>query len=351
MMADRTRTAETILLEAEELLEKRDLVMAAERFCAAERLGAPADRCAAGRWTSAMLRGDFAAAWRESDAIRRRGAPDPHRFWNGGNIRGKRLMVRCLHGFGDAVQFLRYAPALRAMAAEVIFEVAPRFVELARCFDGVENVITWGENAPPEPPSWDVQMEVMELPWFFRTELRDLPIAERYLHLPEQQAPQAANELGHSSVPRVGLVWSAGNWNTSRSVPRPTLAPLLELSDCEFWNLQGPDVDACCDGLRETARCRDNLVGLAAVVSTLDLVITVDTLAAHLAGALGVPAWVMLQYAADWRWMTATSRSPWYPSLRLFRQPGPGDWESVVADVRRNLHAWSRQRSARLIAS
>ena len=93
------------------------------------------------------------SAWRESDAIRRRGAPDPHRFWNGEDIRGKRVIVRCLHGFGDAVQFLRYAPALRALAANVMFEVAPRFVELARCFDGVDHVITWGEDAPVNRPN------------------------------------------------------------------------------------------------------------------------------------------------------------------------------------------------------
>src|SRR3954452_5184198 len=186
MRAGNQPTVGAALLDAEDRLDRRDLAGAMEAFDAAEREGANADRCSAGRWMVSMLRGDFESAWRESDAIRRRGAPDPHRFWNGEDIRGKRVIVRCLHGFGDAVQFLRYAPALRARAKHVLFEVAPRFVELARSFDGVDHVITWGGEAPGVAPEWDVQMEVMELPYFFRTEVRDLPVAERYLRLPEQ---------------------------------------------------------------------------------------------------------------------------------------------------------------------
>jgi hypothetical protein len=345
--------AETILLEAEERLDARDLGVALDKFCAAEARGADADRCSAGRWMTSMLRGDFASAWRESDAIRRRGTLDPHRFWNGEEIRGKRLMVRCLHGFGDAVQFLRHAPALQALAPNVVFEVPPRFIELARYFDGVTDVITWGDGAPNQPPQWDVQIEVMELPYLFRTELRDLPIATRYLHLPQHLVANVTKQMDRCRRPRIGVVWSAGEWNPSRSVPFATLAPLLQTADCEFWNLQPADAapDQMDVRLRQAEGCRDSILVLAAVISRLDLVLTVDTLAAHLAGALGIPAWVMLQHAADWRWMTATSRSPWYPSLRLFRQPRPDDWASVVADIQRSLPAWSYDSNEGLIAS
>jgi hypothetical protein len=348
--------AERLLLDAEASLKRCDLLAATRGFDAAEWRGADADRCAAGRWMAAMLQGDFASAWRESDAIRRRGAPDPHRFWNGEDIRGKRLMVRCLHGFGDAVQFLRYAPGLRARAADVIYEVAPRFVELARCFDGVDHVITWGKSAPDPGPEWDVQMEVMELPYVFRTEAHELPITEGYLRLPERVLAGVAKDMGRSDITRVGLVWNAGEWNPSRCVPFRVLSPLLESAGCEFWNLQGPEKSSerpnpSSRFLREAYGCRDGVLTLAGVISQLDLVITVDTLTAHLAGALGVPAWVMLQYAADWRWMTGTSESPWYPSLRLFRQPRRGDWESVVADLRRALADWLCASQARLLAS
>ncbi len=354
MRAGRALTAESILLGAENCLDRRDLATALTGFDQAEASGADPDRCAAGRWMAFMLRGDFASAWCESDAIRRRGAPDPHRFWNGEDIRGRRLIVRCLHGFGDAVQFLRHAPALRQIAAEVIFEVPPRFVELARYFDGVDNVITWGE--PASRPQWDVQMEVMELPYFFRTELNDLPLREKYLHLPDRVLHSVTQEMRDSTRPRVGVVWNAGQWNPSRAVPFSALAPLLESADCEFWSLQGPD--AVAEGtsydrhfLREVPGGRDSILMLAAVIAQLDLVLTVDTLAAHLAGALSTPAWVILQHAADWRWMTETARSPWYPSLRLFRQCRPGDWTGVVAEVQRSLGAWSHEFSARPIAS
>ena len=348
--------AETLLLDAEGCLDARDLPTAIQGFNAAEWLGAEADRCAAGRWMATMLQGDFASAWRESDAIRRRAALDPHRFWMGEDIRGKRVMVRCLHGLGDAVQFLRYAPALGAMAAEVTFEVPPRLVELAGCFDGVDRVITWGDAAPDPAPEWDVQMEAMELPYFFRTEVHDLPLRERYVRLPERLPVGVANDLGQSNGARVGLVWSAGEWNPSRSLPFHALAPLLDSAECEFWNLQGVGTsaerpDAAHGFLQEAPGCRDSILTLAGVISQLDLVITVDTLAAHLAGALGVPAWVMLQYAADWRWMTDTSRSPWYPSLRLFRQPRPGDWNALAAEVQSAFQEWACGPVVRLSAS
>jgi hypothetical protein len=356
MRAGHQLTAEAALLDAEECLGRRELVAALAGFHAAEKQGADANRCAAGRWMVWMLQGDFASAWRESDAIRRSGAHDPHRFWNGEDIRGKRLIVRCLHGFGDAVQFLRYAPALHARAKAVIFEVAPRFVELARCLEAVDHVITWGKKAPDAPPRWDVQMEVMELPYFFRTEVRDLPVAQCYLRLPRPVVARVGEQMGRATTARVGVAWSAGEWNLSRCVPYKTLTPLLKSTDFEFWNLQGTDPSAEPAGnprceLCEVDGCRENILTLAAVISRVDLVITVDTLAAHLAGALGIPAWVMLQHSADWRWMTGTSRSPWYPWLRLFRQPRPGDWESVVADIQHALQAWSDDFCSRLIAS
>lgn len=344
--------AQPVLMDAEERLENRDLRGAVKGFDAAEWLGANPDRCAAGRWMAHILRGELELAWKESDAIRRRGAPDPHRHWNGEDIRGKRVIVRSLHGFGDAVQFFRYAPGLRALAANVVFEVAPRFVELARGFNGVDHVITWGKDAPSEPPEWDVQVEVMELPYLFRTLARDLPLAERYLRLPTEAVTDVAKRMGNPARPRIGLVWNAGEWNVSRCVPFHWLGRIIDETDAEFWNLEGesgPSTESH-PALREAKDCRQSILTLAAVISQLDLVITVDTLAAHLAGALGVPAWVMLQRAADWRWMTGTSRSPWYPSLLLFRQLRDGDWGRVVDEICRGLRVWRQSLEARAMA-
>jgi hypothetical protein len=326
-----------LLAQAEQSLAARDPEAAAALFRRAEMHGADPDRCAAGRWMAYMLAGDFAAAWKQSDAIRASARPDPHRFWNGEDLAGKRVIVRCLHGFGDAVQLLRYAPCLRSLCKEVIFEVPPALLALAQSFDGVEHVVTWGERAPSTEQAWDVQVEVMELPYIFRTRLGELPLAEHYLTLPETLLSTVAAEMAPRGLPRIGLVWSAGEWNASRSLPPALLAPLLEEPACEFWNLQGGPAREALDGLREIDACSNGILPLAAVIAQMDLVITVDTLSAHLAGALGVPAWVMLQDAADWRWMTDRDDSPWYRSLRLFRQPAAGDWASVVARLRAEL--------------
>ena len=338
-------SAVQILLEAEALLDIRRLGPALVLFDYAEAAGEDPDRCAAGRWMVHMLTGDFASAWNESDAIRSRGAPDPHRFWQGEDLCGKRVIVRCLHGLGDTVQFVRYAPLLENMAASVIWEVPHALLDLALRFRAVRHVTTWEHERHRK---WDVQLEVMELPYIFRTELPDLPLATNYLHLPHTSTRP-------STKPQIGIVWSAGEWNLSRSIPLHLLLPVLSRNDCEFWNLQGGLVrdtwnDLDCPGLRDSPACNSGVASLAAVISHLDLIITVDTLAAHLAGALGIPAWVMLQYAADWRWMVGRADSPWYPSLRLFRQPSAGDWDSLVVSLNASLDHWLGITQGRLVA-
>jgi hypothetical protein len=331
---------------AETLLDRRD-PEAPNALDHAEACGADPDRCAAGRWMAHMFVGDFAAAWRESDAIRRRGAADPHRMWNGESLDGRRTIVRCLHGLGDAMQFLRYAPRLQTLAAEVTFEVPAALIELASCTRGVRHVISW-ERAPSTPVFWDSQIEVTELPYIFRTELRDLPIAGRYLHLPPSHRDSIGRAMGKSSIPRVGVVWAAGDWNPSRSIPFSIFRRLLFEPDCEFWSLQGGAAQSDWELLPFSSQLRDSaclgpgLMTLACAISQLDLVITVDTLAAHLAGAMGIPAWVLLQHAADWRWMTHGNISPWYPSLRLFRQQTPGDWQTLIQQLREELHIWTQ---------
>lgn len=302
---------------------------------------------------AAMLSGDFQSAWQESDAIRFRGRTDPHRFWNGESLRGKHVIVRCLHGFGDSIQFLRYAAKIRAAAASLLVECAPRAVELLRCLPGIDEVISWETDTSAHPPSWQVQLEVMEMPYVFRSVISDLPIVTNYLHVPSGELDRAASALEpKAKAPRIGIAWSSGEWNSSRSVLLQALSPILSRAEFEFWNLQGGGVRQEWQKLGPSLHLRDThlladsgLVPLAAVIAHLDLVITVDTLAAHLAGALGVPCFLMLQHAADWRWMIERDDSPWYPSLRLFRQPAPGDWMSVICNLDRALTEWLKARS------
>lgn len=334
------------LEQAENLLNRRD-PGAKQLFEQAEACGADPDRCAAGRWMAHMFAGDFASAWLESDAIRRRGGADPHRMWTGESLRDRHIIVRCLHGYGDAIQLLRYAPLLRDLAAEVTYEVPPALYELASYIDGVENVVTWGRLAPVNPIFWDTQIEVMELPYIFRTEISDLPIAQNYVHPPRVRCNCITRKLGRNH-PRVGVVWAAGEWNKTRSIPFSILSELISEPACEFWSLQGGAAQSDWNQLPPSPRLRDSadlgdgILNLACVISQLDLVITVDTLAAHLAGAMGIPAWVLLQHAADWRWMACGTTSPWYPSLRLFRQHAPDDWGALITEVRQELHIWTQ---------
>ena len=334
LIVESSARAAELLEEAERLLDARFVEQAWAFFLEAERAGADPDRCSAGKWQVAMLRGEFAAAWTECDAIYSRGTQGADGLWSGEPIDGKRVMVRCLHGFGDAVQMVRYAPLLAGRAAHVTWEVAPRLLPLMRCFPGVNNAITW-TDADPE---WDMQVEVMELPYLFRTVVSDLPMAERYLTVPDEQFELVRKQLGARSRPRVGLVWTCGDWNPSRNVPVDALQVLTDM-DVELWNLESKvSPDECAllnagDGRELT----DGLVPLAATIANLDAVITPDTLAAHLAGALGKPAFVALQFAADWRWMLERNDTPWYRSVRLYRQPAPGDWESVVRAIKAEL--------------
>ena len=336
--------AEKLILRAEAALADEDADTALPLLDEAERWGGEPDRCAGNRWLAHMLHGDLLAAWRESDAIRQRGAPDPHRFWQGEELNGKRVIVRSLHGFGDAVQMFRFLPRLRALVSHLIVEVPPRLLELAPCFEGMGEVITWGEAAPRNPPAWDVQLEVMELPYLLRVTANELKPTEGYLRLPREATTAARAAMGPARRPRVGVVWTAGEWNPSRSIPPELLFGLRSVAEVEFWSLQGgAEARTGAPGWRDVYECGDGILPLAAVIAQLDLVITVDTLAAHLAGALGVPCWVLLQYRADWRWMSGREDTPWYPSLRLLRQGADGGWELLVQRVCAELQRWAAQ--------
>jgi hypothetical protein len=328
---------------AESLLEQRRLTESLACFHRAEKWGADPDRCAGGRWMIFAMQGNLPAAWRESDAIRRRNAPDRNRFWAGEDPAGRRVIVRCLHGFGDSVQFLRLVPRLRSLCSHLIVECAPRAVDLLRCLPGIDEVIPWGETAPDPPPAWQVQLELMELPYLLRISLDDLPTSTDFLRLPPHELNRASHAIGSfhglRAFPNIGIVWSSGDWDPSRSIPFELLAPILSRNDCRYWNLQGGPLRNLWrtlghSGLCDTPLLADcGLVPLASVIAQLDLVITVDTLSAHLAGALNIPCFLLLQHRADWRWMVDRDDSPWYPSLRLFRQSVPGDWPGLIRNL------------------
>ena len=342
----RKAEADRLCREGEELLVARKLAGALVALTRAEEMGAAADQCAGARWHCWMLLGEMERAWRESDAIRARGTVDAHRLWDGSDPTGKRVMVRSLHGFGDAVQNLRFLPALRRLASEVSVEVAPELLELARYFPGADEVITWGQDAPVDAPAYDMQVEVTELPYLLRCGLDDVARDAAYLRLPEAAVAACHARIGRRTRPRVGLVWTSSQWDVSRSIPFASVEALLVSEDCEFWSLQMSAENApwrrWCEerGWPYRAAGEGSAVETAAFLTQMDLLVSVDTFVAHLAGALGRPVWLLLKQDADWRWGVARDDSAWYPTMRLFRQRERGDWTPVLREVRRCLRQW-----------
>ncbi len=327
---------EELLVEAEEQLAAMRVPEAVALFYRAEQAGCDSDACAAGRWTCYMLGGDFERAWCESDAIAARGNPDPHRFWDGRPLDGRRVLIRCLHGLGDTIQFIRYAPLVRAKAAHLTVEVQPTLKALLTYSRVADEVITWGD---PEP-AWDQQIEVVELPRVFRTLPSTVPNGVPYLRAP---AASLYGRYGHTGLIRAGLVWSASNYNRARSIPVNAISQLLEVPGVEFYNLQaGPerfDLSGEISQIPQLFVEGECVLPTASLVGALDLLITVDTMMAHLAGALGQPVWTLLPYRSDWRWMLNREDSPWYPTMRLTRQERPGEWEPVIRRIKNDLAA------------
>jgi hypothetical protein len=301
-------------------------------------------------WMSHMLRGDFASAWRLADADRDRrrragitGADWPRHMrpvWDGAELAGARVLVRCYHGLGDTLHFARYLPLLAERAALVCVEAQPELIPVLCGLLGMADLVPLGaEDHPPARFGCDADIDVTELPHVFRTELGTIPAAIPYLSVEPERSAEAARRLSPVSRQlRVGLVWAAGAWKPERSVGLEQLAPFAAIPDVVLVNLQrGPEYRSWreASGLLPMVEVFDSdaIADTAATIANLNLVITVDTMVAHLAGALGAPVWLMLHFAADWRWLFDRSDSPWYPTMRLFRQKRPGDWDAVVAEV------------------
>jgi hypothetical protein len=299
-----------------------------------------------------MLRGDFESAWQATDRIElprremERGGGfirgDHHLVWDGSEFLGKRVLVRCEHGLGDTIQFLRYLPRLRRRASYVIAKVQPALLRLVTGMPSID-LLRDAWTTDPDPPH-DVAIECMELPYAFRDTPATLPA--RVPYLPIDQIRAAARPLSFPGGVglRVGLIWAASDWNPLRSIPLAALAPLALIEGVRFFSLQqGPqatDIAVAPFPIVPLSEQTKEVDDAAAAMLEMDVIITVDGMPAHLAGALGRPVWVLLQHEADWRWMQDRVDSPWYPTMRLFRQPRPGGWAEVALEVARELRWW-----------
>ncbi|MBW7971442.1 tetratricopeptide repeat protein [Bradyrhizobium sp. BR 10289] len=282
------------------------------------------------------------ARWKLPVGLPERGFSQP--LWRGDQpIAGKTLLLHSEEGMGDAIQFARYATMAAALGARVILEVQPPIRQLLAEVSGVADCV---DRPSATSLAFDLHCPLGTLPSAFGTRLDTIPFAESYIPAPPPERMAAwEDRLGPHDRFRVGLVWSGnpGHKNDhNRSMPLRTLAPLLDC-DVQFVSLQKSAQDEDLAFLRECSDIIDlsddltDMSDTAALVACLDLVISVDTSVAHLAGALGAPVWTMLPFNPDWRWLLGRDDSPWYSSMRLFRQPERGDWASVVDRVRSAL--------------
>ncbi|HJU12149.1 MAG TPA: hypothetical protein VJ728_14795 [Candidatus Binataceae bacterium] len=328
------------LSEAYDLLQRRRVSEALYAFNKAEGNGHPLSDCAAGRWMCWMLSGDFESAWCESDALERSGFSDPNRFWDGWPFDGKRILLRALHGYGDAVQFIRYAPMLRRRAIKLTVQCHPELMPLLRNVDGVDETVTWPDS-PGWRTKWDQQIEIMELPRAFRTTLGSIPNRVPYISIEHELVERSRTRLAKTDKPKVGLLWASSQYDPSRSTDLKMWAPILRVAGFEFYSFQRGAERAQLEftdaNVNDTAVHSHQMVETAADLTNMELLISVDTFGAHLAGALNRPVWLLLPYTADWRWMLNRHDSPWYPSTRLFRQSRPGDWSSIIYEVAAEL--------------
>ncbi len=292
-------------------------------------------------WHCYMLLGLFEEAWKQSDALAELTPepPDPLLLWDRKPLDERRVIIRCLHGYGDAIQFVRYSAAVRQLAAHTIVQTHAELIPLFRAASLADAVIGWQQE---DRAAWDVQVEVMELPRIFRTTESTIPAQIPYLRVPAAYRRRSRVPPSRGPAPRIGLQWQSSQWDLSRSIELAELAPLFQRIPCELFRFQrgcAPD-DENCAGLPpmlDVSGDSPDILHAAADLLNIDLLITVDTMLAHLAGALGTRVWVLLPFEADWRWMLNRRDSPWYPTMRLFRQPARGDWHSAVQLMKQEL--------------
>jgi tetratricopeptide (TPR) repeat protein len=280
--------------------------------------------------------------WKKKEvAALQRHFPQP--LWLGdAPLAGRALLLHAEQGFGDTIQFARYVQLVAWQGADVILEVQPTLKALMRQLAGVSVVTGRGEGLP----RFDFHCPLLSLPFAFETELATIPGIVPYLVPPPDRVAKWQDRLQRRKPLRVGIAWAGSasyQSDENRSIALGQLAPLWSHQDIEFVSIQReprPADKAVLEGnphLLHVGPDLEDFADTAAVVSLLDIVVSIDTSIAHLAGALGKPVLIMLPYSPDFRWMLDRDDSPWYPTARLFRQPRRGDWDSVIERVRQEI--------------
>jgi Flp pilus assembly protein TadD len=293
-----------------------------------------------------LMQGEFEEGWKEFEwRLRmpqwmRLGRDFSQARWTGQEARGKTILLISDAAFGDAIHFIRYAPLLAARGATVLLECQAELAPLLNRVRGISAVFARGERLP----TFDWQTPLQSLPLAFGTTMKTIPADVPYLSAPPQRIEQWTKKLAGDSSFKVGLAWAGSAAWDERSCPLATFAPLAAVPGVTFYGLQkGPEANQPVPpGLRliQMGHELGDFADTAALVSNLDLVISVDTSVAHLAGGLGRPVWTLIPFNPGFQWLCGRTDSPWYPTMRLFRQTSRGDWVSVVTRVADALSHW-----------
>ena len=297
-----------------------------------------------------LVTGNFERGWPEYEWRRQCAGVLPGRqfaqaAWKGKPLDGKTILLHAEQGFGDAIHFIRYAPLVAGMGGKVVVECPPALVRLFDNFPGVGRIVTTGQPLP----GFDYQCPLSSLPGVFRTTLATIPATIPYLAADAEIADSWRKRMGKSGeLLHAGLAWSgsADNRNDrNRSIALERFSPLSGVEGVRFHSLQiaAPPAGGGIVLSDWSANLKD-FAETAGLIENLDLVISVDTAVAHLAGAMGKTVWLLVPFPPDWRWLLDRADSPWYPTIRLFRQEPGGDWDGVIRRVAAEL---SRHKSGR----
>lgn len=262
-------------------------------------------------------------------------------LWDGSALKGKTLLIQQEQGNGDMMQFARYIPLVKERVGTVVIETQPELSRLMSTLPGADKVINRGSALP----KFDAYIPMMSLARIYETTQETIPKSVPYLSPPEGLSAQLPASMDNQH--QIGIAWAGRPTHKNdknRSCDFKNFIELLGIPGVNVFSLQkgGREADirenGCASLVVDMSTRLNDFADTAALIEQLDLVITVDTAVAHLAGALGKPVWVVLPFVGDWRWMQKTTESPWYPTMRLFRQSQPGNWAEVFNEVRRALH-------------
>jgi tetratricopeptide (TPR) repeat protein len=289
-----------------------------------------------------LAKGELPDAWDDYEFRKSKIGPSPALMpvWNGEDVTGKTVLVHGEQGLGDAVQFLRYVTLLAARGATILAAVPPPIMALTASVDGVAAMV----GPTTTLPRFDFSCALPGLPRLFRTTLETIPGTVPYLRADAARIAAWRKRLGETGELTVAIAWRGNPGhpdNYRRSIAPADLAPVFRVPGVRFLTVQKDDADAPAgENIRRLGA--GTLDDIAAILSIADLTISVDTVFCHLAGALGRPAWTLLAVSPDWRWQSTGDATPWYPTMRLFRQSVPGDWADVIARVARALASLAR---------